>query len=87
MKWNFGNSVVTLFSASLLCISNHGLASASSPEMVSISQTFREPKNIALAGGIGGTSHFAWVLSIMDELANRGHNMTFFAKVSLIYYV
>jgi hypothetical protein len=55
--------------------------------MVSISQTFREPKNIALAGGIGGTSHFAWVLSIMDELANRGHNMTFFAKVGLIYYV
>ncbi|KAI8884111.1 glycosyltransferase family 1 protein [Backusella circina FSU 941] len=48
--------------------------------MVSILQSFREPKKIGFAGTGGGSTHFNWVLGIMDELADRGHNVTFFAK-------
>jgi hypothetical protein len=82
MKWNLSSSIVTLFSASLLCLSSHSFVSASSPDdLATIFQTFREPKKMGFAGAIGGSSHFNWVLSIMDELADRGHNITFFAKV------
>jgi hypothetical protein len=87
MKRGYGNSVIILFSASLLCLSNHhfisGSTTPSSNDMVPIFQSFRQSKKIGFSGTGGGSTHFNWVLAIMDELADRGHNVTFFAKVNL----
>lgn len=50
-----------------------------------LTQTFRELngyKNIAFAVFIGGSSHYNWVLSIGEELGQRGHNVTFLTGVS-----
>jgi hypothetical protein len=33
-------------------------------------------------GGFGGSSHYNWVLTILDETISRGHNVTFLATVS-----
>lgn len=46
--------------------------------------TFRDGnhKKIAFAASIGGSSHINWVLSICDELGNRGHNVSFLTTVS-----
>jgi hypothetical protein len=70
----------SLLSASLLSL--FLISPSAATEEPIISQTFREPKNIAFAGGLSGSSHYTWVLSIMNELAERGHNTTFFTKVS-----
>ncbi|KAI8335388.1 hypothetical protein BC941DRAFT_430202 [Chlamydoabsidia padenii] len=35
------------------------------------------PKNILFAAFLPGSSHIVWVLRFLDELANRGHNVTF----------
>jgi UDP:flavonoid glycosyltransferase YjiC (YdhE family) len=47
----------------------------------SLDQTFREPKNILFGTMGGGSSHINWVLSILDELSTRGHNITFVTHV------
>jgi hypothetical protein len=47
-----------------------------------LQDTFREPKNIMFGSAGGGSSHINWVLSILEELANRGHNITFVTHVS-----
>ncbi|CAO3591930.1 unnamed protein product [Absidia cylindrospora] len=39
--------------------------------------TFRSSKNIVFGAFIPGSSHTAWVLQFLDELAARGHNTTF----------
>ncbi|KAG0168304.1 hypothetical protein DFQ30_004951 [Apophysomyces sp. BC1015] len=36
-------------------------------------EDFRTPKKIVFAAVTGGSSHVNWVLSILDELAERGH--------------
>ncbi|KAI8377906.1 uncharacterized protein BYT42DRAFT_572128 [Radiomyces spectabilis] len=41
---------------------------------------FRTPKNFAFVATTGGSSHVNWVLSIMNDLGNRGHNVTFFTE-------
>ncbi|KAI8887256.1 glycosyltransferase family 1 protein [Backusella circina FSU 941] len=70
--------VFSLLSASLLSLSL--LSTATAAEQATIFQTFREPKNIGFAGGMSGSSHYTWVLTIMDELAERGHKIIFFSK-------
>ncbi|KAI8877854.1 glycosyltransferase family 1 protein [Backusella circina FSU 941] len=42
-----------------------------------LKETFRTPKNILFGTVGGGSSHINWVLSILDELADRGHNITY----------
>lgn len=44
---------------------------------------FREPKNILFACNIGGSSHIVWVLEILEELAARGHHVSFYTRVSV----
>ncbi|KAI9353987.1 hypothetical protein BD770DRAFT_445314 [Pilaira anomala] len=41
--------------------------------------TFRQDnyKHIAFSASIGGSSHHHWVLSILDNLAQRGHNLSY----------
>ncbi|CAO3700081.1 hypothetical protein G6F70_001031 [Rhizopus microsporus] len=41
---------------------------------------FREPKNILFACNIGGSSHIVWVLEILEELAARGHHVSFYTR-------
>ncbi|KAG0826119.1 hypothetical protein G6F18_010110 [Rhizopus arrhizus] len=38
------------------------------------------PKNIAFSCHFGGSSHIVWVLSILEELAARGHHTTFYTR-------
>jgi hypothetical protein len=46
-------------------------------------RTYQEPKNIMFASMFGGSSHVNWVLTILDELSTRGHNITFVTSVSM----
>lgn len=48
-----------------------------------LGESFRQPKNILFGSVGGGSSHINWVLSILDELANRGHNITFVTHVCI----
>jgi hypothetical protein len=52
-----------------------------------LSETYHEAKNIAFVGAIGGASHYNWVLTILDELSERKHNVTFFTNVSFKKYL
>lgn len=54
------------------------LSNANAFELV---ESFREPKNILFGSVGGGSSHINWVLSILEELAARGHNITFVTHV------
>lgn len=40
------------------------------------------PKNIIFGALVPGSSHVTWVLRFLDELAERGHNVTFVTVVS-----
>ncbi|KAG2179795.1 hypothetical protein INT43_003578, partial [Umbelopsis isabellina] len=42
---------------------------------------FRTPKNIGISVLAPGSSHTVWVLEIGQELARRGHNVTFLCKI------
>ncbi|KAG2184419.1 hypothetical protein INT43_000328 [Umbelopsis isabellina] len=42
---------------------------------------FWSPKNIAISVLAPGSSHTIWVLEIAQELASRGHNVTFLCKI------
>jgi hypothetical protein len=46
-----------------------------------LKETFRTSKNILFGTVGGGSSHINWVLSILDELADRGHNVTYVTHV------
>ncbi|KAI7849195.1 hypothetical protein BDC45DRAFT_449105 [Circinella umbellata] len=41
------------------------------------SPTFRTSKNILFGVTLGGSSHASWVVRILNELAERGHNVTY----------
>ncbi|KAI9025336.1 hypothetical protein CLU79DRAFT_803657 [Phycomyces nitens] len=41
---------------------------------------FRVYKNIAFSCNAGGSSHINWVLMILEELAERGHNTTYITR-------
>lgn len=47
-----------------------------------LGESFRQPKNILFGSVGGGSTHINWVLHVLDELANRGHNITFVTHVS-----
>lgn len=46
-----------------------------------LTEDLREPKNIMFSAMMGGSSHVLWVLSIVQELVERGHNATFYTRV------
>ncbi|KAI9268202.1 hypothetical protein BDA99DRAFT_505187 [Phascolomyces articulosus] len=39
--------------------------------------SFRTPKNILFGVTLGGSSHASWVVRILNELADRGHNVSY----------
>ncbi|KAF7727862.1 hypothetical protein EC973_006975 [Apophysomyces ossiformis] len=69
MKW----SSITLTAAATFCLAT----AAQAGELI---EDFRTPKNIMFAGLMGGSSHINWVLNIVDELAERGHNVTYLTR-------
>jgi hypothetical protein len=69
-----------LFSASICLLFNFSPV-ASEDNLISLTETYFEPKNIGFFCALGGSSHTSWVLTILDELAERGHNVTFLTKV------
>jgi hypothetical protein len=80
MKLNYNpfNFCLTLLAASLL-------ASFVAADALQMKPTYRDLngyKNIIFSATIGGSSHYNWVLEISDELARRGHNVTFISTVS-----
>ncbi|KAI9300970.1 hypothetical protein BJ944DRAFT_169925 [Cunninghamella echinulata] len=44
------------------------------------------PKKIGFSAVGGGSSHFFWVLEILDELANRGHHVTLYTRKDSLKY-
>lgn len=74
---NFIKSAVGLLSASLLVCSN----------ALEMEHTYRQGsvKNIAFNAFMGGSSHHTWVLSIMDSLGQRGHNMSYLTTVKSFF--
>lgn len=55
-----------------------------------LERTYNEDsfKNLAFFAAFGGSSHYNWVLTVMDELGLRGHNTTFITNVRIysMYY-
>lgn len=43
---------------------------------------FRTPKNIAFGSSGGGSSHHLWVFEILKELNIKGHNVSFYSRVT-----
>ncbi|KAG0927358.1 hypothetical protein G6F30_012745 [Rhizopus arrhizus] len=41
---------------------------------------YHVPKSIVFSCHFGGSSHIVWVLSILEELAARGHHTTFYTR-------
>lgn len=74
-------SFFTILSASLL------VCSATANTLLQMKHTFRDiegPKNIAFCAIMGGASHYTWVLSIEEELGQRGHNVSLVTTVCII---
>ncbi|KAG2207744.1 hypothetical protein INT47_011864 [Mucor saturninus] len=67
MKSNLIRSAVLILS---LSVCSHAL---------DMQTTYQQgaPKNIAFNAFMGGSSHHTWVLSIMETLGERGHNMSY----------
>jgi hypothetical protein len=59
---------------------------ATDDNLLTLIETYFEPKNIGFVAPMGGSSHITWVLTILDELCERGHNITFFTRVSCSIY-
>lgn len=74
MKFNHKRSVLPLVAASLIVVSN----------ALEMQPSFRDGnyKNIAFTALVGGSSHHNWALSIIDELGDRGHNVSYLTTVS-----
>jgi hypothetical protein len=77
---NYNMKLSTLSFALLTAASYINLGSAQE-NVLDLVQTFREPKNILFSVNMGGSSHVLWVLSILEELAARGHHVKFFTRV------
>lgn len=77
MKFSTKKSALPLLVATLFVGSN----------ALEMQPSFREGdlKNIAFTALIGGSSHHNWVLSTIDELGDRGHNVSYLTSVSMIY--
>jgi hypothetical protein len=60
----------------------------SAANALTLENTFKNNshKNVAFFATFGGSSHYNWVLSVVDELGSRGHNSFFITGVSLQVY-
>lgn len=91
MKW--GTATTVLSFALLACFSTNNVYAVDEQQTdvldtpttrETLTYTYEEPKNILFAAMIGGAPHFTWILSILDELSKRGHNITFVTRVCIL---
>lgn len=70
--------------SSIAAISSLFLLSVNAQSRVPLEITFKKHshKNIAFFASFGGSSHYTWVLNIVNELGERGHNTYFITGVS-----
>ncbi|KAI8881864.1 glycosyltransferase family 1 protein [Backusella circina FSU 941] len=59
---------------------NAVLTFAKRENKLNIWSTLIHANNIGFVAPMGGSSHMTWVLTILDELNERGHNITFFTR-------
>lgn len=80
--YNKSKSISAILSASLLICST-----TRAQTLLELKPTIQDAdrKNIAFFSVTGGSSHYTWVLSIGEELGQRGHNFYFLSAVSLHY--
>ncbi|KAI9008820.1 hypothetical protein CLU79DRAFT_800131 [Phycomyces nitens] len=78
MKWK-GLLVSVIVSAFIWAVPINSIETKSLEELELV-QDFRVPKNIAFSCFSGGSSHVNWVMLIMDELAERGHNSIYITR-------
>ncbi|KAI8384822.1 uncharacterized protein BYT42DRAFT_563750 [Radiomyces spectabilis] len=64
---------VSLAAVSLSCMAHHGHCDT-------FEQTFREPKTVLFSVAGGGSSHVNWVLTVLEQVAARGHRVIYAAK-------
>ncbi|ORZ19023.1 hypothetical protein BCR42DRAFT_349809 [Absidia repens] len=62
------------------------LGVAGKAKNIQLQPTYTTPKNIAFGAFVPGSSHVTWVLRFLDELASRGHNVTFITVDENIKY-
>ena len=75
------------FSAALCAISLLAVSTAQAQStLLELKSTIQDAqrKNIAFFSVLGGTSHYNWVLSIGEELGQRGHTFYFLSAVSTL---
>jgi hypothetical protein len=84
MKLN--TSLLGISSSVLLLLTSAvvGSTPSSDESIFELVQNFRESKNIMFSCMYGGSSHVVWVLSILEELSNRGHSTFFITRVCLL---
>ncbi|KAI9304333.1 hypothetical protein BJ944DRAFT_231386 [Cunninghamella echinulata] len=75
MKW--ASTSISFFLLFIFFI-QEGLLLATTP--LELVENYRTSKNILFAATVGGSTHVNWVLSILKELEQRGHNVTFVTK-------
>lgn len=83
-RWGYADDKGTMlrmrFSVLLLGVSAYHVAAVLASPFVR-QLDFRTPKNIGISVLAPGSSHTVWVLEIGQELARRGHNVTFLCKI------
>ncbi|KAG1401656.1 hypothetical protein G6F60_006242 [Rhizopus arrhizus] len=71
---------LSILSFALLTAASYINLGSAQENVLDLVQTFREPKNILFSVNMGGSSHSVWVLSILEELAARGHHTKYFTR-------
>lgn len=78
MKWNKVPISICLL---LILFIQKGLLLTTATTPIEIVENYRTSKNILFIANVGGSTHVNWVLYILKELEQRGHNVTFVTKV------
>jgi hypothetical protein len=77
---------LSTLSFALLSVANCiSFGTAAGEDTFQLALDYHVPKNIVFSSSQGGSSHVVWVLSILEELAARGHHTTFYTRVIFLY--
>ncbi|KAG0927131.1 hypothetical protein G6F57_014930 [Rhizopus arrhizus] len=72
---------LSTLSFALLSVANCiSFGTAAGEDTFQLALDYHVPKNIVFSSSQGGSSHVVWVLSILEELAARGHHTTFYTR-------
>ncbi|EIE90221.1 hypothetical protein RO3G_14932 [Rhizopus delemar RA 99-880] len=79
---------LTALSFALLTVANYiSFGTAAGENTFQLALDYHVPKNIVFSAAQGGSSHVVWVLSILEELAARGHHTTFYTRDDHIKFI